>query len=72
MASEEEINAMTDEEYEIYLTCKYCNRNMGGFHGCRAEARHTIERYLSDSSVLDVDELTDLIGNLGYWGKDGS
>ena len=49
--------------------CIYCGYD-GGFHGCRAEARHTIERYLSNADVLDADELTDLIGALGFWGKD--
>ena len=49
--------------------CIYCGYD-GGFHSCRAAARHVIERYLSDADVLDVDELTDLIGSLGYWGKD--
>jgi len=47
--------------------CSYCGIDAGGFHGCRAEARHVIERYFSDSEVLDVDELTDLIGSLGYY-----
>ena len=51
------------------LACSYCGF-IGGFHGCRAQARHTIERYFSDADVLDVDELTDLLGALGYWGKD--
>ena len=49
--------------------CNYCGYD-GGFHSCRGAARHVIERYLSDTDVLDVDELTDLIGALGYWGKD--
>ena len=50
-------------------TCIYCGFD-GGFHGCRLEARHTIERYLNDSDVLDADELTNLIGALGYWDND--
>ena len=49
--------------------CSYCGLD-GGLHGCRAEARHTIERYFSDSDVLDVEELTNLLGALGYWGKE--
>jgi hypothetical protein len=48
--------------------CIYCGYD-GGFHGCRAEVRHVIERYFSDSDVLDVDELTNLIGSLGYYGN---
>ena len=48
--------------------CAYCKEDVGGFHGCRAEVRHVIERYFSDSEVLDVDELTNLIGALGYYG----
>ena len=47
--------------------CSYCGIDAGGFHGCRAEVRHVIERYFSDSDVLDVDELTNLIGSLGYY-----
>ena len=50
--------------------CMYCGSSAGGFHGCRPEARHTIERYFSDADVLDVDELTNLLGALGYWGKE--
>jgi hypothetical protein len=50
--------------------CTYCGSNAGGFHGCRAEVRHVIERYFSDNEVLDVDELTNLIGSLGYYGND--
>ena len=50
--------------------CMYCGVDRGGFHGCRSEARHIIERYFSDSDVLDVDELTNLLGALGYWGKE--
>jgi len=46
--------------------CIYCGYD-GGFHGCRGEVRHVIERYFSDSDVLDVDELTNLIGSLGYY-----
>ena len=49
--------------------CIYCGYD-GGFHGCRAEARHTIEFYLNNANVLNADELTDLIGALGFWGKD--
>ena len=49
--------------------CIYCAYD-GGFHGCRGAARHVIERYLSDADVIDVDELTDLIGALGYYDKD--
>ena len=49
--------------------CPYCGEDFGGFHGCRPHARHVIERYLSEANVIDVDELTDLIGALGYWGK---
>ena len=51
-----------DSEY----MCSWCGYD-GGFHSCRAAARHAIERYLSDHEVLDVDELTDVIGQLGYW-----
>ena len=50
-------------------TCIYCGYD-GGFHGCRGEARHVIERYFSDNEVLDVDELTNLIGSLGYYEND--
>ena len=50
--------------------CTYCGSTAGGFHGCRAEVRHVIERYFSDNEVLDVDELTNLIGSLGYYGND--
>ncbi len=46
--------------------CEFCGYN-GGFHGCRGQARHVIERYLSDHEVLDVEELTNLIGELGYY-----
>jgi hypothetical protein len=49
--------------------CIYCGYD-GGFHGCRLEAKHTIERYLCDADVLDADELTNLIGALGYWHVD--
>ena len=49
--------------------CSYCGEDLGGFHACRRQARHAIERYLSEAKVVDVDELTDVIGALGYWGK---
>jgi len=51
------------------MSCIYCGFN-DGWHGCAKEARHVIERYLSEADVIDVDELWKLIGDLGFYSTD--
>ena len=51
------------------MKCVYCGFD-GGWHGCGLEARHVIERYLSEHEVLDVEELWVLIGELGFYRTD--
>jgi hypothetical protein len=51
------------------MKCEYCGFD-GGWHGCGLEARHVIERYLSEAEVIDVEELWVLIGKLGFYSTD--
>jgi hypothetical protein len=50
-------------------TCSYCFNDYGGFHSCRSEALSVITTYLKAHTLeaADPEELTSLIGNLGYW-----
>jgi hypothetical protein len=51
--------------------CSFCGF-CGGWHGCRNQALDLIARYFHFYNIQGVDpqELTSLIGELGYWQND--